>query len=299
MKKFLLLLLGFLQISAQNVGIGIAVPASKLSVLGNLSIGTNYSGIAAPADGVIIEGFTGIGTDNPLAPLHVRKDSTPQIPNILIENSSAPGGTSPRIAFVDTWTSTVNVAPAWGIDNLKDRFRIWSQPNIYTSGTEHFTILSNGNVGMGVASPVTNLHVAGNLYAGMPSGCDVQRTVAGGGTATDITTTGASVNGGNLVLTLDGASKVQIDAHVTFQPTGNSPWVGLNVCATNGTTTVCGDDNNYHFLSSAGYVTLSTGEILTLPSGGTWTIYFTIHKRPDAVSAVVHTYKLCAHFVSH
>jgi len=59
---------------AQNVGIGTAAPASRLSVSGNLSIGSGYVGIAAPADGAIIEGNTGIGTSAPAHRLHVVGD---------------------------------------------------------------------------------------------------------------------------------------------------------------------------------------------------------------------------------
>jgi len=67
---FGLLMLG-LPLWAQNVGIGTASPASRLSVMGNLSIGNTYAGIAAPANGAIIEGNTGIGTSNPAHRLHV------------------------------------------------------------------------------------------------------------------------------------------------------------------------------------------------------------------------------------
>jgi hypothetical protein len=59
---------------AQNVGIGTASPASRLSVMGNLSIGNTYAGTAAPANGAIIEGNTGIGTSNPAHRLHVVGD---------------------------------------------------------------------------------------------------------------------------------------------------------------------------------------------------------------------------------
>ncbi len=51
--------------SAQNVGIGQAVPKSKLDVNGNLQVGAGYSGVtanAAPANGAVIEGKVGIGT---------------------------------------------------------------------------------------------------------------------------------------------------------------------------------------------------------------------------------------------
>ena len=70
---FGLLMLG-LPLWAQNVGIGTASPASRLSVMGNLSIGNTYAGTAAPANGAIIEGNTGIGTSNPAHRLHVVGD---------------------------------------------------------------------------------------------------------------------------------------------------------------------------------------------------------------------------------
>src|SRR5580700_8443585 len=49
---------------AQNVGIGFSNPLSKLTVNGNLAVGANYN-IAAPANGALIQGITGIGTTTP------------------------------------------------------------------------------------------------------------------------------------------------------------------------------------------------------------------------------------------
>jgi len=55
-----------IQSNAQNVGIGQAMPISKLDINGNLVVGTGYSGtVAAPANGAIIEGNVGIGTSTP------------------------------------------------------------------------------------------------------------------------------------------------------------------------------------------------------------------------------------------
>jgi Chaperone of endosialidase len=55
---------GATAVNAQNVGIGVTNPASKLTVDGNLAIGADYNA-AAPANGAIIEGNVGIGTKSP------------------------------------------------------------------------------------------------------------------------------------------------------------------------------------------------------------------------------------------
>ena len=46
-------------------------PLSKLVVNGNQSIGMNYNDIAAPTDGLIVEGSVGVGQDAPSSKLHV------------------------------------------------------------------------------------------------------------------------------------------------------------------------------------------------------------------------------------
>ena len=66
--------------AAQNVGIGITNPQSKLTVNGTTASGgiavgdstyTSTAGTVAPTNGAIIQGNVGIGKKTPLAPLHV------------------------------------------------------------------------------------------------------------------------------------------------------------------------------------------------------------------------------------
>jgi hypothetical protein len=55
----------FNQLSAQNVGVGEHHPGSPLSVKGGLAIGGDYSTMASPPSGAIIEGQIGVGTSKP------------------------------------------------------------------------------------------------------------------------------------------------------------------------------------------------------------------------------------------
>ncbi|MCS7028965.1 MAG: hypothetical protein NZ519_09385 [Bacteroidia bacterium] len=73
MKKYFILLFVYAlaALNAQNVGIGVATPVNRLTINGNLSVGSGYVGSTAPADGAIIEGNTGIGTATPAHRLHV------------------------------------------------------------------------------------------------------------------------------------------------------------------------------------------------------------------------------------
>ncbi|MFQ5834305.1 MAG: hypothetical protein ACE5HR_00065 [bacterium] len=48
-----------------RLGLGTVSPASLLTVAGNASIGSGYTGIAAPANGMLIEGKVWIGTTSP------------------------------------------------------------------------------------------------------------------------------------------------------------------------------------------------------------------------------------------
>jgi hypothetical protein len=51
-------------------------------------------------------------------------------------------------------------APTWHLDNLGGRFRIFSQPNLTSPGTEWLTLTQAGALGLGTSTPLGNLHIA-------------------------------------------------------------------------------------------------------------------------------------------
>lgn len=98
-----------------NVGIGTDTPSSKLSVSGNHSVGSGYTGVAAPANGAIIEGNVGIGTPSPNTKLDVNgqtkiSDGTitpataPAAGSLVELESTNKGLRMPQIALTNTTT---------------------------------------------------------------------------------------------------------------------------------------------------------------------------------------------------
>ena len=118
-------------------------------------------------------GSVGIGTNNPQTELHVvdTRKSTSQgnidfWPNgILVESNSATPDVnhSPRLGLVDTSLGSITTAPAWYIGNWADRFQIFRQPNIQSTGVDFLNIVNTGNVGIGTREPSERLDVDGRV----------------------------------------------------------------------------------------------------------------------------------------
>jgi len=125
--------------STGNVGIGTTTPGSKLSVSGGASIGANY-GVAAPSNGLIVEGRVGIGKTNPSYELDVAGNVNIQDSGYFRFNSGdAQIRESGYALAFDTWTGSAL--------------------------TEKVRITGAGNVGIGTTSPYAKLSVVGQAVA--------------------------------------------------------------------------------------------------------------------------------------
>lgn len=136
---------------SQNIGIGENNPASKLSVKGNLSIGTTYSTFSAPTNGAIIEGNIGIGTYSP--------DASAQL-DITATNK---GFLFPRVALTATNVASPIASPANSLTVFNTATAgvgtTAVSPGIYYwDGTKWVRLISNDN-------DIQDLSLSGNILS--------------------------------------------------------------------------------------------------------------------------------------
>jgi len=144
-------------VHAQNVGIGTAsfVPLNRLDVKGNAVIGNTYSGNnTAPANGLLVEGNTGLGTVLPTEKLDVVGNV--KFSGALMPNNIA--GTAGQVLR----SAGAGVAPVWGpqMAGITAVERWYLGPQTFNAATT-YTFTITGVTGCTISSMVS-IVLAGN-----------------------------------------------------------------------------------------------------------------------------------------
>jgi hypothetical protein len=138
-----------------KVGIGTSNPANKLSVIGAASIGSNSYNVSAPANGLIVEGSVGIGTTSSSYKLRVY-DANNTTPLSIEPGDKAAFRFAGNSTSVYTTTFNINDTALYiGHDSSVRSF------NLQTNSTDRLTIKGDGNIGIGITSPLQKLQVDG------------------------------------------------------------------------------------------------------------------------------------------
>lgn len=133
----------FLNTTYTSVG-SLTASGSKLSVFGNLSVGSTYGATESPANGLIVEGNVGIGTTSTTVQSNYRFLQVNGTNSAVIE--ALVGGT--RIGGIDSDSTNLYVGS------------IGSYPIVFrTAVNEKMRITAAGLVGIGTSSPAQKLEV--------------------------------------------------------------------------------------------------------------------------------------------
>jgi Chaperone of endosialidase len=152
---------------AQNVGIGFSNPASKLTVNGNLAVGSSYN-VAAPTNGAIIAGTVGIGTSTPnsSSQLHIYNPSS-NAEEILESGAPAPFFAYLRLvndsitnfkSIVEWSNAAHNEGYQWALDPTRNNTNDFELFDLATNQVRIY-VDPTGNVGIGTTTPLAPLHV--------------------------------------------------------------------------------------------------------------------------------------------
>ena len=234
-----------------NMGLGTTTPGSRLSISGGASIGANY-GVAAPTNGLIVEGTVGIGTKSPtIGKLQIDAGGTgPQIATFFNNTDTAPGTSEVRTVFGQggSWYQGIS-----GAYNTGAPYMGFSVNTVGATWAEKMRIDSTGKVGIGVNDPDSTLELfnTANQFKVSYDGTNFTAlTVSSGG---DLT---INPSGGDVLLDTENFSVCNGACGSTPNGTGNVTVEGSIVSeeytlGTTGAITVNWDQGNQQRVNSS------------------------------------------------
>jgi hypothetical protein len=165
--------------ATKRLGIGTPTPASKLSVFGGVTVGSNWAGsTAAPTDGLIVQGFAGFGDNSPDTIVDIRSATT-ITPMLKITNTN--GGNEDATIGFDLTDDSTDLFTIGVDDSDSDKFKI-STTALGTN--DRIVIDATGAVSVGTASPSAGYKF--QVYDG--GGGDAAMGLTGNGNSASVTT---------------------------------------------------------------------------------------------------------------
>lgn len=206
--------------TAGNVGIGTTAPSSLLHVVGTSRL-TGSSVIGAGNGNARSAGGLTVSTN--VATVFARHDQGDANRGLVIINENATSGSFASLTF--------RTGPLSAIDNYMDMRYVSTGTGansrlafmMNAASTEHFTFLSNGNMGISRVDPAYHLDVGGNInmtgayYCNGFAVIDGSRNFTGGGvtcTGVSVSAGGSiSVSGGQVTSAYVGITRTEVGTH--------------------------------------------------------------------------------------
>ena len=148
-----------------NIGIGTIAPESKLSVVGGVGVGSTYSDVPAPTNGLIVEGSIGIGNISPISYLSIGNvDEVNSNGTITIAKNDGIGGERQvKVGYNSTFDFTIG---DYGSDNINPLTWVEQFKVNYLAPSNSFYINNLGNIGIGTTNPGSKLSIVGGVGVG-------------------------------------------------------------------------------------------------------------------------------------